>query len=272
VVVSNDPGSKVGIPGGGKGSLAMSPGGGDKPGLGGTGGGSGIGHGDGSGSGMTGEGPGAGNSGAERGSDPNARGGISPTAGPGGAGNATSGIPAVPGVSISGGSTAIVTLPSFGDSSNDPNLPGRSSVKEQQGPAITIVATSRSGGAFNFYGLLKGDRVYTVYFGTSLGQAVMQYADPTSADHPYAEALLGPKQMRTDLPSGLMNSHMVIACTLDASGKLKDFKILEPGPAAFTAKVMAALPSWKFRPAMRGKQPVEVTAILGFGINTDDRN
>jgi hypothetical protein len=272
VVVSNDPGSKVGIPGGGKGSLAMSPGGGDKPGLGGTGGGSGIGNGDGSGSGMTGEGPGAGNSGAERGSDPNARGGISPTAGPGGAGNATSGIPAVPGVSISGGSTAVVTLPSFGDSSNDPNLPGRSSVKEQQGPAITIVATSRSGGAFNFYGLLKGDRVYTVYFGTSVGQAVMQYADPTSADHPYAEALLGPKPMRTDLPSGLMNSHMVIACTLDASGRLKDFKILEYGPAVFSAKVMAALPSWKFRPAMRGKQPVEVTAILGFGINTDDRN
>jgi len=32
------------------------------------------------------------------------------------------------------------------------------------------------------------------------------------------------------------------------------------------------LPSWKFRPAMRGNQPIEVTAILGFGINTDDRN
>jgi Gram-negative bacterial TonB protein C-terminal len=274
IVVSNEPGAKVGLPGGAKGSLAMSPAGGDKPGLGGTGGGAGIGHGDGPGSGMTGEGPGAGKSGVGRGSDPNARGGISPTAGPGGAGNASSGTPAVPGVSISGGSTAVVNLPSFGSggSSNDPNLPGRSSVKEQQGPAITIVATSRSGGAFNFYGVLKGDKVYTVYLDTSLGQAVMQFADPASAAHPYGEDLVGPQQMRTDLPSGLMNSHMVIACTLDASGKLKNFKVLEPGPAVFTAKVMAALPSWKFRPAMRGNQPVEVTAILGFGINTDDRN
>jgi hypothetical protein len=27
----------------------------------------------------------------------------------------------------------------------------------------------------------------------------------------------------------------------------------------------------KFQPAMRANQPVEVTAILGFGINTNDR-
>jgi len=274
VVVSNQPGSKVGIPGNsGAGSLALSPAGEDHPGLGGAGGGSGIGHGDGPGSGMTGTESGAGKSGSDRGSDPNARGGISPSSGPGGAGNAPVGIPVVPGVSVSGGST-IITLPSFGSDANgnDPNLPGRSSVKEQQGPAITIVATSRSGGAFNFYGELKGDRVYTIYLDTSLGQAVMQFADPASAAHPYAENLVDPQPMRTDLPRDLMNSHMVLVCTLDTSGNLKNFKVLEPGPAVFTAKVMAALPSWKFRPAMRGKQPVEVTAILGFGINTDDRH
>lgn len=273
VVLSSDPGSKVGIPGGSKGALAMSPGGGDKPGLGGTGGGSGIGHGDGPGSGMAGEGPGAGKSGAGRGSDPNARGGISLSPGPGGAGNAPSGTPAVPGVAISGGSTAIVNLPSFGSGGgSDPKVPGRSSVKEQLGPSITIVATSHSGGVFNFYGALKGDKVYSIYLSTSLGQAVMEYADPTSASRPYAEDLVGPQPMRADLPTGLTLSHLVIACTLDASGKLRDLKVLDPGPAVLTSKVLAALPSWKFRPAMRGNQPIEVTAILGFGINTDDRN
>ncbi len=272
IVVSNQPGSKVGLPGGGKGALAMSPAGGDNPGLGGSGGGAGIGHGNGPGSGMNGAGPGAGRAGEGKGSDPNARGGISPTAGSGGAGNG-SGNPAVPGVAISGGSTSVVNLPSFGadGSSNNPNLPGRSSVKGDPGPAITIVATSRSGGAFNFYGMLKGDRVYTVYLDTAAGQAVMQYADPNSSAHPYAEALRSPQPMRTELPT-LMHSHMVIVCTLDATGKLKNFKVLEPGPPSFTAKIMAALPSWKFRPAMRGKQPIDVTVILGFGISTDDRN
>ena len=143
----------------------MSPAGGDKPGLGGSGGGSGIGNGIGPGSGMTGENSGAGKSGTGRGSDPNARGGISPTPGPGGSGSAPTGTPAAPGVDVRGGST-VVTLPSFDSgNSNAPSLPGRSSVKGDPGPAITIVATSRSGGAFDFYGKLPGDN-YTVYVDT----------------------------------------------------------------------------------------------------------
>jgi outer membrane biosynthesis protein TonB len=48
-------------------------------------------------------------------------------------------------------------------------------------------------------------------------------------------------------------------------------RVLEAGPAEMTAKVIAALRSWKFQPALRGNQPVEVTAILGFGIDTSDR-
>jgi len=271
IVVSSQPGSKVGMPGsGGKGSLAMSPSGGDKPGLGGSGGGAGIGHGDGPGSGMTGENPGAGKTGTSRGSDPNARGGISPTPGPGGAGSAPTGTPAVPGVDVRGGST-IVTLPSFGsDAGSDPNLPGRSSVKKQEGPSITIVATSRSGGAFDFYGKLPGDN-YTVYVDTSIGIVVMQYAEVNPASHPQAGAPIGPQGLRTDLPADLPHARVVIKCRLDTSGNLKNLQVLEPGPAAMTAKIMAALPSWKFRPAMRGQQPVEVNAILGFNIDTNDR-
>lgn len=271
VVVSAQPGSKVGRPSsGGAGSLAMSPAGGDKPGLGGSGGGSGIGRGNDTGSGMTGEGTGAAKSGNGRGSDPNAHGGVSPTAGPGGAGSATSGTPPVPGVSVNGGSS-IVTLPSFGsEGGSDAKLPGRSSVKSRQGPDITIVATSRSGGAFNFYGKLPGDN-YTVYVDTISGVVVMQFADPSSA-HSSAGTLTGPQALRSDLPANLPHARVVVACILDASGNLKNLQVLEPGPPAMTAKIMAALPSWKFRPAMRGNQPVEVNAILGFGIDTNDRN
>jgi TonB family protein len=249
----------------------MSPSGGDKPGLGGSGGGNGIGHGDGPGSAMTGAGPGAGKTGTGVGSDPNARGGISPTPGPGGAGNAPTGSPVVPGVDVRGGTTNVVNLPSFGsEGSNDPNLPGRSSVKQQQGPAITIVATSRSGGAFDFYGKLPGDN-YTVYVDTAIGTAVMQFAEVDPASHPRAGALVGPQGLRTDLPADLPHARVVIKCRLNTSGNLTNLQVLEPGPAAMTAKIMAALPTWKFRPAMRGQQPVEVNAILGFNIDTNDR-
>jgi hypothetical protein len=276
VVISSEPGSKVGIPGsGGKGSLAMSPAGGDKPGLGGSGGGASIGHGEGPGSGLarekTSEGSGAGKTGTGLGSDPNARTGISPTLGPGGAGTAPTGTPVVPGVDVRGGSTSnVVSLPGFGsEGGSDPNLPGRSSVKQQQGPAITIVATSSSGGGFDFYGKLPGDNL-TVYLDTAIGTVVMQFAEVDPASHPLAGKLIGPQGLRTDLPADLPHARVVIKCKLDASGNLKDLQVLD-GPAAMTAKIMAALPTWKFRPAMHGVQPVEVNAFLGFNIDTNDR-
>lgn len=269
VVVSSQPGSKLGLPGnGGAGSLAMSPSGTGKAGVGGSGGGAGIGKGNGPGSGFSGEGSGTAKEGSGRGSDTLARGGISPYPGPGGAGSGTLGKPALPGVAVRGGSN-IITLPSFGSGANDPTAPGHSSLgTDRHGPGITIVATPRSGGAMNIYGQLKGDRVYTIYFDTSLGTAVLQYADPASATHPYTEDLTAPEPMRADLPAGLRASRLVIACILDRSGAVKNAQVLEPGARELTAKVMAALPNWKFRPALHGDEPVEVNAILGFAIDT----
>ena len=250
----------------------MSPSGGDKPGLGGAGGGTSIGRGDGSGSGTKGVGTGAGKTGAGRGSDPTARGGISPNPGPGGAGNATSGTPPVPGVSVSGGSS-VVNLGSFGDDpAGDPKVPGRTRIQSQpRALDVTIAATATSGGAFEPYkNLLHGEK-YTKYLDTALGVAVMEFADEAASGHAYGGTLTGPQQIRTDLPEGLHRARLVVACTLDASGNLKNVRVLEAGPAEMTAKVVAALRSWKFQPALRGSQPVDVTAILGFGIDTNDR-
>lgn len=272
-VISSQPGPKVGVPtSGGTGSLAMSPSGGDKPGLGGSVGGTSIGRGNASGSGMTGAGPGAGKSNPGHGSDPHAEGGISPAAGPGGAGNVPTGTPAVRGVDISGGSSQ-VTIPGFGTDSpaGDPPIPGHTPTKQRPALGVTIVATATSGGAFEPYkNLLRGEK-YTTYIDTSLGTVVMEFADETAVGHPYGATLAAPVGMRTDLADGLPRTRMVLTCTLDASGNLKNVRVLEPGPADMTAKILAALRSWKFQPAMRGNQPVEVTAILGFGINTNDR-
>ncbi len=270
-VISNQPGSKVGLPSsGGTGSLAMSPSGGDKAGLGGAGGGTGIGRGDGSGSGMNGTGTGAGKSGTANGADPNARGGISLSAGPGGAGNLPAGAPPVRGVDISGGSSQ-VTLPSFGSdpAANDPRSASRSSLKQRQTFDVDVVATANSGGAFAPYkNLLHGEK-HTMYPEThsSLGAAAMEYAEESTGRGAFSPL----KDIRTGLPEGLPHSRMLVICTIDASGNLKNIRVLEPGPAGMTAKVLAALNSWKFQAALRGEQPVEVTAIIGFAINTDDR-
>jgi hypothetical protein len=175
----------------------------------------------------------------------------------------------MPGVSVQGGTTT-VTLPSFGAPGGDASAggPGRSSANGHKGSGLTVVATSRSGGVFNYYGVLKGDRVYSIYMETSLGTAVMQYADAASAAHPYSEDLAAPEPMRKDLPEGLRPTHVVFACILDRSGVLRDLKVLEPGAPETTSKILAVLPSWKFRPAFHGEEPVEVNVIIGFGVDT----
>ena len=267
VVVSSQPGSTVAKPGSaGAGALALSPSGGAKPGLGGPGVGNDIARGQGTGASLKGEGSGASNSGANAGADTVARNGISPYPGTGGAGTGSVSRPAMPGVSVHGGSN-IITLPSFGADGSSTAMGRSPKVKSPDGPDITVVGTSRSGGAFNLYGELKGDKVYTIYIDTSLGTAVMEYADPASASHPYADELVAPQPMRADLPSNLKLSRTVISCKLDRSGILRDAHVIE-GNRETTNQVLTALSGWKFRPVFHGDQPIEVTAILGFQIDT----
>jgi hypothetical protein len=269
VVVSNQPGIKVGLPNSsGRGAIAMSPGSVAKTGLGGSSGGAGIGKGNGPGSGMQGEGSGAGKQGMGQGSDPSARGGISPYPGSGGTGSGANGTPPVPGVSVQGGTTQILTLPSFGtDADGSRSAPGRSSTEGNAASPVTVKGTSSSGGGFRRYGELKGDN-YSIYIETSLGIVVMQFADAASVAHPYAEDLTPPEPIRKDLPEGLRRTRVVFACIVDRSGVLKDIRILEPGAAETTSSILVALQNWKFRPAFHGYAPVEVNAILGFGVDT----
>ena len=275
VVVSGDPGKTIGLPNkSGTGTIASAPNGTARAGMGGSGGGAGIGNGTGGpGSGLEGEGSGAGKQGTGHGSDPNTRAGISPYPGPGGAGSGTSGTPAVPGVSVEGGTTT-VTIPSFGDAAAKGDLangPGHSSAGNKHGePGYVIEATPRSGGVFACYGCLRGDRNYSIYIETAIGEAVMQYSDPASAQHVSAYALAAPVVMRKDLPSGLRSARVQFTCVLDREGQLKNLKVLDAGDSTAEArsKILAALQSWKFRPAFRGNDPVEVDAILGFGIDT----
>lgn len=104
----------------------------------------------------------------------------------------------------------------------------------------------------------------------SIGTVVMQYADPASAAHPSTEALAAPEPMRKDLPQGMRLSGVQIVCILSREGELKNLKVYEPGNSTAEArsKLLAALQNWKFRPAFRGNDPVEVDAMLGFGVDT----
>ena len=271
VVISPQPGNKQGAPANSeKATLAMSPSGSAALGAGGEGGGSGIGRGNSSGSRASGSGSGASSStmtSSGKGASPSDHNGSSTYPGPGGAGNASHANSRVPGVSVSGGSNTI-TLPSFGGPpAASMSATGHSSAHGTAN-SITVVASPRAGGAMNYYGMLKGDRVYTIYIQTPAGMASMQYADPASASQPYASDLTAPEAIRTDAPSDVPAVRLVVLCALDRSGVLKNLRVLQSDAADFQKKILAALPEWKFSPAFRGQDPVEVNVILGFGVDT----
>ncbi|HSB74749.1 MAG TPA: hypothetical protein VLC12_03815 [Terriglobales bacterium] len=266
VVMSMQPGAKLGMPGNAAGgALAMSKTGGGRPGLGGEGNGAGIGKGEGGGSGRAGEGSGASDTGTGFGARLNAKGGISPAAGRGGAGSG-GGRTAMAGVAIRGG---VVNLPSFAVGGDPPSIPGHTPSERKLGrPDITVIATPSSGGALNLYGALKGDKVYTIYIDTHQGIAVLQFADPGSRNTGFDEDLTAPEAIRTELPPGLKKSRLVITCTMDRAGLLRNVKILQGPSSEKVNLVMMALSKWRFRPVLRGNDPISVDAILGFNVDT----
>jgi hypothetical protein len=266
VVMSMQPGEKVGMPGNAAGgALAMSKSGGGRPGLGGEGNGAGFGKGNGGGSGRVGEGSGAADTGTGFGAKLNAKGGISPAAGRGGAGSG-GGHTAMAGVSIRGG---VVNLPSFAVGGDPPSVPGHvASERKLSRPDITVIATPTSGGALNLYGALKGDKVYTIYIDTHQGIAVLQFADPGSRDTGFDEDLTAPEAIQTDLPPGLKKARLVVSCTVDRAGLLRNVKVLQGPSSEKIAQVTIALSKWRFRPVLRGSNPISVDAILGFNVDT----
>lgn len=264
LIVSANPGGTVGVPANGEpGSLAMSPAGGREPGMGGSGGGTGIGNGTGPGSGSQGSGPGAAAAGTGLGA-----GALRPgtTMGPGTGGSGSGrGNTAIPGVTIRGGH---VSLPSFATASSTPGSPSHTPAEKRRPPAITIIATSRSGGALNLYGALKGAKVYTIYIDTQIGMAVFQYAERANAQGDFQQDLTAPEPMASDVPGDIPKSRVLLSCMMDKSGALKNIRVLESTKEEITQRVVAALTKWRFRPVLRGDEPVDVDAIVGFNIDT----
>jgi hypothetical protein len=271
VIVTPNPGPKQAAPKDEeKTTVAMARGGSTNLGSGGTGGGTGMQPGKGPGSSESGSSAGATTVGNDKGTDFYARNGNSPNLGPGGTGNLSSGTPRAPGVSVSGGKTSI-TLPSFGGPAS-PAPAGHSDIAKNMGNGITVIASPRAGGALNLYGALKGDRVYTIYINTRIGTAIMQFADPGSVGHAYTADITAPRVLQADVPSELANvahhSKVLIGCDLDINGKVKNAHLLQSDSSEFAQKMLLAVPVWKFTPATRGNQTVAVSAILGFGVDT----
>jgi hypothetical protein len=171
----------------------------------------------------------------------------------------------MPGVSIRGGN---VYVPSFAAGTGaTAKLPAEHGPRRI--PTITIVATPRSGGALNLYGLFKGSKVYTVYLDTSIGTVVLQYAEQKPGTSTEFDAdLSAPEPIDTTLPAKLPHAPVIIVCVVSRDGGLRNIRVMKAASADLAHQIEVALQSWRFRPARKGQHAIDVDAVLGFDIDT----
>lgn len=247
------------------GAVAMSPSGSGR-GLGDEGNGHSIARGDASGGGMSGKGPGSGKNSDGFGSEPSTHGGISPVHQPGdGGAGISSGLGAGRGVVVTNSGYYI---PSF--ATPERQITGRPSSRPVgRAPAIVVVATAHSGTAI-YPNAFHGHRFYTVFVETKLGQTVMQFADAAPPSAGFEPELTAPAPIRTDLPSHLRVSGLIISCLLNKQGILHNFRVLQAARPEIASQVVALVKDWRFRPALRNDTVVEVETVLGFGVAVNE--
>jgi len=118
------------------------------------------------------------------------------------------------------------------------------------------------------YGHLPGIVYTTTFYVTGAGSVSMEFSDPSSVDHTYSEKLTSPDVLQANLSVRLNGARIMIEGKMNQSGHIHDFHPIFSDPGAPVAKVVAAVSTWKFTPALRGNAPVEVSVLLGFNIDT----
>jgi hypothetical protein len=186
--------------------------------------------------------------------------------GPGGANGGTVNVATIPGVAIDSGN---VYIPSFGGGTGGPTLPKRSHAARGQAPTIMVIASPRSGGALSNYGTMKGIQVYTMYMDSPAGIIVLQFSDP-SVKNDMEYGLAPPEPVLTEIPLGVFLPHTVLVCVLGRTGSLHDFRVAKTPYPSLIPPLIQVLERWRFVPALRGKDPISVDVVLGFGVDTID--
>jgi hypothetical protein len=169
------------------------------------------------------------------------------------------------GITVNGNT---IQIGSFAATPNSIPIATEKPLGPRKQPGITVVATSRSGGAVNRYGALPGNKVYTIYLDTPAGLATLEYATAADQSQTFGEELTAPEPIATDLPPKLKGASFVLRCKMDRDGVMHGFQVLDAIEKSLTSAVIAALESWRFRPVLQNGESVEVDAIVGLNVRT----
>lgn len=197
--------------------------------------------------------------------------------GPGPAGSAPSA-----GLSISGppggGAITAGTLPPL--KPEDLVYAVKPETPKAHAPSMVVSSGSLGGGGLRIYGVLHGDRIYTVYFSMPGKNWILQYCARQNSIQVDSASRTVQLQIQppltppaaleqydfhrpppaSDAPAAMIILHGLI----HPDGTVSGLEALEGRDAVSNAAACAAFGRWKFKPALRAGNPVELEILMGI--------
>ena len=200
----------------------------------------------------------------------------------GGGGNDNTSIVMTPSVSVSGtgnpAGSGPGTIAPF--KPEDMVYPVKPETPKAHAPNMVVSSGSGGGGGLSIYGVLHGDKIYTVYLSMPGKSWILQYcvqqsaakADPAS--HTVQITMQPPvippasieqfdfhrPEQHPDPTSGMV----VLHGNINEEGAVKNLTVLQGVEPTHDAAASAAFSRWKFKPALRAGTPVALEILVGI--------
>ena len=174
-----------------------------------------------------------------------------------------------------------------GDRLRSPSRFKRIKIVEDPGESynITVVEGSHGGAGLGIYGILTGQQNYTVFIPMPSGRWTMQFSQRTlntgelhsnqaSTVISIGNALIQPRPLhkvdpllpeKENLPK--IRGQVVVYAIIHIDGSLDKIRVVRSLHPTLDEQAIISLRQWKFKPAHRDGQPIEVEALFGIPFN-----
>ena len=145
-------------------------------------------------------------------------------------------------------------------------------------PNMVVSSGAWGGGGLRLFGVLHGDKIYTVYFSMPGKSWILQYCTQSAAPHtnPNARVLQIHFEPPLTPPAAIAqfdfhrptsepaNSMIILHGIIGADGSVSKLELLQSRDPVSSAAALAAFARWKFNPAQRSGAPVMVEILVGI--------
>jgi hypothetical protein len=198
-----------------------------------------------------------------------------------GGGHGTSNLSASPGISVSGraGATGISAGTLAPLKAEDLVYAVNPETPKTRAPGIVVSSGSWGGGGLQIYGVLHGDKIYTVYFSMPGKSWILQYCareNPPPADAAarvvqiHIQPPLTPpaaiEQFDFHRPTAPQDpgAMIILHGIIHEDGSVSDLAVLQGFDPTSNAAACSAFSRWKFKPAQRAGIPVALEILVGI--------